>query len=140
MIKIWNHHISNILDANNLYGWAMSQKLRLNGFKWVEELSQFKEVLKNILDANNLYGWAMSQKLRLNGFKWVEELSQFKEDFIKKYDEDSNKGYFLRQMLNIQKICFVFIVIYFFYLKGTKCKNVISLFVRFMTRKTMLFT
>ena len=72
----------------------MSQKLRLNGFKWVEELSQFKEVLKNILDANNLYGWAMSQKLRLNGFKWVEELSQFKEDFIKKYDEDSNKGYF----------------------------------------------
>ena len=25
------------LDANNLYGWAMSQKVPENGFKWVEE-------------------------------------------------------------------------------------------------------
>ena len=24
------------LDANNLYGWAMSQKLAVDGFKWVE--------------------------------------------------------------------------------------------------------
>ena len=23
------------LDANNLYGWAISQKLPVNGFKWV---------------------------------------------------------------------------------------------------------
>ena len=25
------------LDANNLYGWAMSQKLPVNGFKWLED-------------------------------------------------------------------------------------------------------
>ena len=31
------------LDANNLYEWAMSQKLPVNGFKWVGNLSQFKE-------------------------------------------------------------------------------------------------
>ena len=30
-------------DMNNLYGWAMSQKLPLNGFKWVEETPQFNE-------------------------------------------------------------------------------------------------
>ena len=31
------------LDANNLYGWAKSQKRPVNGFKWVEGLSQFNE-------------------------------------------------------------------------------------------------
>ena len=36
------------LDANNLYGWAMSQKLPVNGFKWVEKLSRFNEIfIKN---------------------------------------------------------------------------------------------
>ena len=31
------------LDADNLYGWAMSQKLPIDGFKWVEKLSKFHE-------------------------------------------------------------------------------------------------
>ena len=31
------------LDANNLYGWAMSQKLPVNNFKWVEETSRINE-------------------------------------------------------------------------------------------------
>ena len=32
------------LDANNLYGWAMSQKLPVNGFMWYSEyLSDFNE-------------------------------------------------------------------------------------------------
>ena len=30
-------------DANNLYGWTMSQKLPVNGFKWVEDISDFNE-------------------------------------------------------------------------------------------------
>ena len=29
------------LDASNLYGWAISQKLSVNGFEWVED--QFNE-------------------------------------------------------------------------------------------------
>ena len=28
------------LDPNNLYGWAMLQKLPTNGFTWVNNLSQ----------------------------------------------------------------------------------------------------
>ena len=31
------------LDANNLYGWGMSQKLSVNGFKWIKNLSKFNE-------------------------------------------------------------------------------------------------
>ena len=31
------------LDANNLYGWEMSQKLPVNDFEWVEKLSKFDE-------------------------------------------------------------------------------------------------
>ena len=33
------------LDANNFYGWAMSQKLVVNGFKWVKKLPKFNEDL-----------------------------------------------------------------------------------------------
>ena len=36
------------LDANNLYGWAMSQKLPVNGFKWVNDVSEInEEFIKN---------------------------------------------------------------------------------------------
>ena len=31
------------LDANNLYGWTMSQKLLINGFEWIKKLSKFNE-------------------------------------------------------------------------------------------------
>ena len=33
------------LDANNLYGAAMSEKLPMNGFKWVNDTSGINEIL-----------------------------------------------------------------------------------------------
>ena len=42
------------LDANNLYGWAISQKLPVNGFKWVEDKSRIiEEFMKNYNENNN---------------------------------------------------------------------------------------
>ena len=34
------------LDANNLYGWAMSQNLLVNGFKWVKNTSKIDKNLR----------------------------------------------------------------------------------------------
>ena len=31
-------------DINNLYGWAMSQKLPVNNVEWVEDISRFNEI------------------------------------------------------------------------------------------------
>ena len=39
------------LDANNLYGWAMSQSLPTNGFKWMNNLT--KEKVMDILEKTN---------------------------------------------------------------------------------------
>ena len=36
------------LDANNLYGWGMLQKLPINSFKWVKKLFKFDEDCKKL--------------------------------------------------------------------------------------------
>ena len=41
--KIIDSSYIEYLDANNLYGWAMPQKLPANGFEWVKKLSRFNE-------------------------------------------------------------------------------------------------
>ena len=33
----------NYWNVNNLYGWAMSQKLPRNNFEWIEETFQFRD-------------------------------------------------------------------------------------------------
>ena len=36
------------LDANNLYGWAMLQKLPVGDFKWIEKDNLSKKILKKL--------------------------------------------------------------------------------------------
>ena len=45
------------LDANNLYGWAMSQKLPVNGFMWDEYLSDFSQDFIKNYDENSDVGY-----------------------------------------------------------------------------------
>ena len=46
-LKYWN--------ANDLHGWAMSQKLPVNGFKWVDDFSDFKLKKKDKEKSNERY-------------------------------------------------------------------------------------
>ena len=60
------------LDGNNLYGWAMSKKLPVNGFKWLDndktaEPSSLERNLKHVIN----------------------------KEFIKNYNENDKKGYIL---------------------------------------------
>ena len=47
------------LDANNLYGWAMSQKLPVNNFKWVEDISRINEEFIKNYNENNKKGYIL---------------------------------------------------------------------------------
>ena len=45
------------VDANNLYGWAMSQKRPVNGFKWVKNLSTFNKRFIESYNENSNKGY-----------------------------------------------------------------------------------
>ena len=74
MIKTMNHHIYN---ANNFYGWAMSQKLPLNGFKWVKQtkLSKFNEDCIKKYDENSNTGYFLEVRV-----EYPKELFTFHKD------------------------------------------------------------
>ena len=66
--KYMNNYDKNIkssylkyLDANNLNGWAMSQKLPVNGFKWIKvnDLSKFNESFIKNYDENSDKGYIL---------------------------------------------------------------------------------
>ena len=47
------------LDANNLYGWTMSQKLPVNNFKWAEDTSKINEEFIKNYNENNKKGYIL---------------------------------------------------------------------------------
>ena len=62
-MKNYNENIESSylmhLDSNNLYGWEMSQKLPVNGFKWMEKskLSRFNQIFIKIYNQNSDKGY-----------------------------------------------------------------------------------
>ena len=53
-----------VLDVNNLYGWAMSQKLPADNFKWVEETSQFMKDFIKIYNEDSNTGYFIEADLQ----------------------------------------------------------------------------
>ena len=47
------------LDANNLYGWAMSQKLPVNGFKWINDVTRIDEQFIQNYDEDSDKGYIL---------------------------------------------------------------------------------
>ena len=52
------------LDANNLYGWAMSQKVPVNNFKWVEDKLKINEEFIKNYNENNEKGYILEADVK----------------------------------------------------------------------------
>ena len=47
------------LDANNLYGWAITQKLPVNGFKWINDVMEIDEKFIKNYDEDSDKGYIL---------------------------------------------------------------------------------
>ena len=52
------------LDANNLYGWAMSQKLPVNSFKWINDVTEIDEKFIKNYDEDSDKGYILELDVR----------------------------------------------------------------------------
>ena len=78
----------NYWDVNNLYGWAMSQKLPVNNFEWREDTSQFNEdFIKNYNE-------------EIDEGYFLEVDIQYPEKIHELYDDLP----FLRERMKIEKV------------------------------------
>ena len=67
----------NYWDVNNLYGWAMSQKLPVNNFEWSKDTSQFNEdFIKNYNEESD-EGYFLEVDIQ-----YPEKLHELHNDFL----------------------------------------------------------
>ena len=59
------------LDANNLYGWAMSQKLPTHGFKWMKDI-EIPSVIKLLEKKDTKTGYIFEVDLEYPQSLWEE--------------------------------------------------------------------
>ena len=62
-------------DANNLYGWEISQKLPVNGFKWEDGLSRFNEEFIKNYNENSDEGYFLEVDIK----QWKQLWSSHKD-------------------------------------------------------------
>ena len=63
------------LEANNFYGWTMSQKFPINGFKWLKNLSIFNERFIKSYNENSDIGYFLEVDI-----DYLKELFNFYKD------------------------------------------------------------
>ena len=89
---------------NDLFGWKMSVKLPLNGFKWVEGTSQFNE---NFVKGYN----EKSNERYLLGFdiQYLEKLHKLHNDliFLPKRMEINKIGKLIAKFRIKKRICYL---------------------------------
>ena len=71
--------------ANNLYGWTMSKKLPVNGFKWVDSDKINKEFIKNY-NENNKKGYIFEVDV-----KYPKKLHELHSDLLFLPERNGNK-------------------------------------------------
>ena len=69
-------YVTNMyLVANNLYGWAMSQKLPVNSFKWKINISIYGEEFIKSYDENRNKGYIL--KVDVKYPKYLHDLHEY---------------------------------------------------------------
>ena len=93
-------------DVNNLYGWAMLQKLPVNNFEWIKDTSQFNEdFIKNYNEESD-EGYFLEVDVQ-----YLEKLHELhnnllllpEPDFEKDFFKLMNNAVFGKTMENVRK-------------------------------------
>ena len=69
-------HLQN-WDANNLYGWAMPQKLPVNNFEWIKNTSQFNEDFIKNYNVESDEGFSLEVDVQ-----YLEKLHELHNDLL----------------------------------------------------------
>ena len=69
-------------DVNNLYGWAMSQKLPVNNFEWIKDTSQLNENFIKSYNEESNEGYCL--KVDVQQFEKIHETIMIYHFYLKK--------------------------------------------------------